>query len=83
MSSDDSSLLNLQDRLSAIEVALGLPHSSSSVPSSLAVQELQTKVASLEKQLVKSEYRISHLVAAYDRHVEEIASLRAQLASHK
>lgn len=75
---DADSLASLHARVAAIEAALALP-AASPAATSPASQELRATVAALEKQLVKQEYRIAHLVKAYDAHVAEIADLRAQL----
>jgi hypothetical protein len=60
---------NLETRVSTLETLIGI--NSSSSPSSVSnssveIEGLQQKIKQLEKQLNRANYRIEHLVRAYD-----------------
>lgn len=60
---------NLETRVSTLENLIGIPSNTSnsvSSPSSTEVESLQQKIKLLEKQLSRANYRIEHLVRAYD-----------------
>jgi hypothetical protein len=76
-----SSPVDLNTRLSALETALGLPHTAAASITSAESALLASKVASLTHQLEKARYRSAHLARAYDSQVAEIAQLKAELAA--
>lgn len=53
----------LEQRVTALETALGLPSAASAAP---ADAELAAKLAAAEKALARANYRIVHLTRAYD-----------------
>lgn len=64
MSSSDVS--NIETRLSNLESALGLSSTAGSVTSSAEIEALHSRISELEGQLARANYRIKHLVQAYD-----------------
>jgi hypothetical protein len=72
---------DFEKRLSALEEALALPSSSTSAATvSTTSSEAAARIAALEKQLARANYRIKHLVRAYD---EQRARADSALAAQK
>ena len=65
--SSPETLAAFNKRLDALEAALGLPGSGESKSNNDAA-----RIAQLERTLTRTQYRVAHLEAAYDRLVQEI-----------
>jgi hypothetical protein len=73
---------DLEQRVSALESAIGLPSTgSASTASSAEAAQLRQRVAALEKQLARSNYRIQFLAKGYDAQRARAEAAESRLAS--
>jgi uncharacterized coiled-coil protein SlyX len=69
---------DFEARLSNLESALALPHTGG--VSSAEVEQLRARVAALEKQLSRANYRIVHLVRGLSEREKEAEEAKRKLA---
>lgn len=74
MSGQSAASSDLESRLAALESALALPHEGKS--GGVEAAALSERVSVLEEALRKSNYRIVHLVRAYEAKCAEVESLQ-------